>query len=269
MDTRPIGVFDSGVGGLTVAKEIMSLLPNEKVIYFGDTARVPYGNKSQHTIIKFSQQIVRFLIEKDVKAIVIACNTANAYALEAMQEIFNIPIIGVAQPGAQMAIQATKNNKIGIIGTEGTIQSKIYSKLIQSMNTDAHVYGKACPLFVPLVEEGLLNDSVTYEIANRYLRTLKEKQVDTIVLGCTHYPLIKTLLQEIMGESVNLVDPAFETAKNLKALLINQNRINENNNDKYNHYFYVSDRAEKFEHLAKIILNHPMMPVEQINIEDY
>jgi glutamate racemase len=267
MDTRPIGVFDSGVGGLTVAKEIMSLLPNEKVIYFGDTARVPYGSKSKETIVRYAQQIVRFLLTKEVKAIVIACNTACSYALEEVQYEFNIPIIGVAQPGADMAVEATQNNRIGIIGTEGTIQSEIYSHLIHEKLAEADVIGKACPLFVPLVEEGLLKDDVTYEIASRYLSVFKEKDIDTIVLGCTHYPLIKETLQQIMGEGVILVDPALETAKNLIQLLKEQNLTNQLSEKQ--HEFYVSDRAKKFEELAKIILSHPMMPVQQVNIEDY
>ncbi|TCT13963.1 glutamate racemase [Natranaerovirga pectinivora] len=269
MDTRPIGVFDSGVGGLTVAKEIMALLPNEKVIYFGDTARVPYGSKSKTTIVRYSQQIVRFLLTEDVKAIVIACNTANSYALEEVKEMFSIPIIGVALPGAEMAVNATQNYKIGVIGTEGTIKSEIYSKLINQINPGAEVIGKACPLFVPLVEEGLINDSVTEEIARRYLDDFKQKPVDTVVLGCTHYPLIEDVIQKIMGDKVYLVNPAFETAKNLKDLLIKNNIENSEINTNHHHYFYVSDRAEKFEEFAKIILNYPMMPVKQINIEDY
>ena len=168
----PIGVFDSGVGGLTVARKIMRQMPTERIVYFGDTARVPYGNKSGNTVIRFTRQIIRFLLTQDVKAIVIACNTATAYALEAVEGELDIPIIGVIHAGARTATQATKNGKIGIIGTEGTIRSGVYTKVMKGMRSDIEVTGKSCPLLVPLVEEGLLHDSVTDEIASRYLSEL-------------------------------------------------------------------------------------------------
>lgn len=225
----PIGVFDSGVGGLTVAREIMRQIPNEKIVYFGDTARVPYGSKSKETITRFSRQIVRFLETQKVKAIVVACNTASAYALDELEKEVDIPIIGVVRPGAKVAANATKNGKIGVIGTEGTISSGIYASYIKQIKSDVEVIGKACPLFVPLVEEGLWEDPVTDEIAKRYLAELShlDKDIDTLILGCTHYPLIRSTLGRIMGEKVTLVNPAYETARELKELLIEKELLND------------------------------------------
>ena len=184
----PIGVFDSGIGGLTVAREIMRQMPQERIVYFGDTARVPYGSKSQETVLRYSRQIIRFLKTQGVKAIVIACNTASACALETVKQELDIPIIGVIYAGARTAAEATHNGKIGVIGTEATIRSGIYTREMQKLRPDIEVIGKPCPLFVPLVEEGLFHDSVTDEIASRYLSSLKEKYIDTLVMGCTHYP---------------------------------------------------------------------------------
>ena len=215
----PIGVFDSGVGGLTVAREIMRQIPQERIVYFGDTARVPYGSKSTDTLIRYTRQIIRFLKTRGVKAIVVACNTASAVALEAVRDELDIPIIGVVRPGAKVAVQATKNKKIGIIGTETTVNSGMYVKLIQELLPDAQVIGKACPLFVPLVEEGWTKDPVTEEVARRYLADLQNSDIDSLILGCTHYPLLRHMVGEIMGENVTLVNPAYETALELKALL--------------------------------------------------
>ena len=183
---EPIGVFDSGVGGLTVAREIMRQIPNERIVYFGDTARVPYGSKSKETVTKYSRQIIRFLQTENVKAIVIACNTASAFALDTMQKEFDLPIIGVVKPGAKMAAQTTKNGKVGLIGTEGTIRSGVYAEFIKSFKPDVEVIGKACPLFVPLVEEGMWHDTITDQMAQRYLEGLKQQDIDTLIMGCTH-----------------------------------------------------------------------------------
>jgi len=215
----PIGVFDSGVGGLTVAREIMRNLPNERIVYFGDTARVPYGSKSKDTVIRYSRQIIRFLRTQDVKAIVIACNTASALALEEVEKELDIPIIGVVKPGAKVAAASTRNGRIGVIGTESTVNSHMYSQLICSYQKDIQVYGKACPLFVPLVEEGWLGDPVTEQVAKRYLDELLPKGIDTLILGCTHYPLLRPLIERLAGERVRLVDPAYETAHELGLLL--------------------------------------------------
>ena len=215
----PVGVFDSGVGGLTVAREIMRQLPEERLVYFGDTARVPYGSKSQATILRFVRQIVRFLETKEVKAIVVACNTASAYALETIEKEIQLPIIGVVKPGAKTAAAASRNGRIGVIATDATIGSGLYTQFIRSINPKLQVFGKACPLFCPLVEEGWLKDPVTVEVANRYLEPLLATGIDTLVMGCTHYPLLRSTLREIMGDKVNLVNPAYETARELKALL--------------------------------------------------
>ncbi|MCI6886485.1 MAG: glutamate racemase [Lachnospiraceae bacterium] len=267
----PVGVFDSGVGGLTVAREIMRQIPEERIIYFGDTARVPYGSKSKDTIVRYSRQIIRFLRSKGVKAIVIACNTASAHALETVQKESDIPIIGVINAGARAAVQATVNGRIGVIGTVGTIGSGIYTEVMQQMRPGVRVIGKSCPLFVPLVEEGLLHDSVTDEIASRYLAELKGKYIDTLVLGCTHYPLLRSTLRRLMGDDVTLVNPAYETAIELRELLkangLNREMPAPDGEEKYQ--FFVSDLAEKFTDFATSILPNEVKETKKINIEEY
>lgn len=269
----PIGVFDSGVGGLTVVREIMRQIPNEKIVYFGDTARVPYGSKSKDTVTRFSRQIVRFLQTQEVKAIVIACNTASAYALSELEREVDIPIIGVVKPGAKVAADTTRNGKIGVIATEGTISSGIYSEYIKEIKSDAKVIGKACPLFVPLIEEGLWEDPVTDEIARRYLTefTQQDKDIDTLILGCTHYPLIRSTLGRIAGENVTLVNPAYETAIELKRLLAEKNLLNDKEpslgDNRYQ--FYVSDKADKFQNFANSIIKYGILSAKVVNIEEY
>ena len=266
-NNAPIGVFDSGIGGLTVAREIMRQIPGETIIYFGDTARVPYGNKSKKTIITYSRQIVRFLQTKDVKAIVIACNTASAFALEAVAKEVSIPVIGVVKPGAKVAAKATKNGNIGIIGTEGTINSGIYNSYLSEINQGVKVYGKACPLFVPLVEEGWLTDPITVEVAKRYMNDLLAYDIDTLVLGCTHYPLIRNIIGSIVGDKVTMVNPAFETAIELRQVLINEGI--ESIGMPGEHKFYVSDGAEKFKKFANTILPCEVVETEDINLESF
>lgn len=268
---RPIGVFDSGVGGLTVAREIMRQLPNERIVYFGDTARVPYGSKSQDTITKFSRQIVRFLQTQEVKAIVVACNSASAYALDALEHEVDIPIIGVVKPGAKVAISTTKNGKIGVIATEATIGSGIYSRYIKENDENVTVLGKACPLFVPLVEEGLWEDPVTDEIAKRYLTELIDVGIDTLILGCTHYPLIRSTIGRIMGDGVTLVNPAYETARELKELLREQGLESEHRPELGTelYRFFVSDAADKFQKFANSILTYGILSAKVINIDEF
>ncbi len=267
----PVGVFDSGVGGLTVAREIMRQIPNEKIIYFGDTARVPYGSKSKETITKYSRQIVRFLQEQQVKAIVVACNTASAYALDEIEKELDIPMMGVVKPGAKAAVEVTKNGRIGVIGTEGTIGSHIYSTYINQIDPGIKVTGKACPLFVPLVEEGLWQDPVTDEIAVRYLSGLVESGIDTLILGCTHYPLIRSTLGRIVGKGVTLVNPAYETARELKELLEKKNLLNQKKQElgTERYCFYVSDMADKFQTFANSILTYGILSAKTIHIENY
>lgn len=266
-NSAPIGVFDSGIGGLTVAREIMRQIPNETIIYFGDTARVPYGSKSKQTIITYSRQIVKFLQTKDVKAIVIACNTASAFALETVSREVSIPVIGVVKPGAKVAASSTRNGKIGIIGTEGTINSGIYNTYLSKTNPDIKVYGKACPLFVPLVEEGWLADPVTVEVAKRYMNELKEYDIDTLVLGCTHYPLIRHMIGSVLGDKVTLVNPAYETARTLK-IVLEQNGL-ESVTPAGEHKFFVSDGAEKFQRFANTILPCEVVETKDVNIESF
>lgn len=267
----PVGVFDSGVGGLTVVREIMRQIPEERIVYFGDTARVPYGNKSQDTILRYSRQIIRFLKTKQVKAIVIACNTASAYALDTVSAESDIPIIGVVNAGARAAVAATRNGKIGVIGTEGTIESGIYTRVMMQLCSKIQVTGKPCPLFVPLVEEGLLHDSVTDEIASRYLSVLKEKYIDTLVMGCTHYPLLRSTLRRLMGDDVVLVNPAYETAIELKGLLEKRglNRDSKVPMTGEQYQFFVSDLAEKFTSFATAILPNEVKETQKIDIENY
>lgn len=268
----PIGVFDSGIGGLTVAREIMRQMPNEKIIYFGDTARLPYGNKSRETVTRFSRQIVHFLESHQVKMIVAACNTASAYALDEIEKESDIPMIGVVKPGARTAAGVTKNGKIGVIGTQATISSQIYSHYIREFSDrEVSIYGKACPLFVPLVEEGLLKDPVTDEIARRYLSELIDSGIDTLILGCTHYPLIRSTIGKIMGETVTLVNPAYETARELKERLEKKNLLNGEapklGDNQYQ--FYVSDMADKFKQFANSIIKYGILSAKTVNIEDY
>ena len=265
----PIGVFDSGVGGLTVAREIMRQIPNERIVYFGDTARVPYGSKSKDNIIKFSRQIIRFLQTENVKAIVIACNTASA--LDEMQQEFDLPILGVVKPGAKVAVETTANKRIGLIGTEANIRSGVYTRYIKSLDDEAKVFEKACPLFVPLVEEGWLHDDITLQVASRYLEELKEKDIDTLIMGCTHYPLIRSTIRKVMGDKVNLVNPAYETAIELKNLLERDNLANKCDVDSPSsmYRFYVSDAEEKFKLFANSILPFDITMTKQINIENY
>lgn len=264
----PIGVFDSGVGGLTVVREIMRQLPSENVIYFGDTARVPYGSKSKETVLKFSRQIVRFLMTKNVKAIVFACNTASALALEEMRSEIEIPVVGVVRPGARMAADMTQTKSVGIIGTDATIKSGIYNDYIRQLDPEITVIGKACPLFVPLVEEGLLEDRITDDMVDRYLSELKPYNVDALVLGCTHYPLLMNPIKRYMGESVTLVNPAYETAKELKHLLQKNQLLNEQLATP-TYEFYVSDGVDKFKAFADDVLPINVKSVNVVDIESY
>lgn len=268
MDERPIGVFDSGVGGLTVAREIMRQLPSEHMIYFGDTARVPYGNKSKETIIKYSRQIVRFLMTKNVKAIVVACNTATALALQELQQENEIPIIGVIESGAITAAHTTETKNIGVIATESTIRSGMYTSFLRKLDPQITVVSKACPLFVPLVEEGWIEDRVTDEVIARYLHELKDYEVDALILGCTHYPLLRNAIGRYMGEDVKLVNPAYETAKSLKELLTGHDLLN-TGLERGHYSYYVSDGVDNFITFADRVLPCDVKMTSLVNIESY
>lgn len=266
----PVGVFDSGVGGLTVVREIIRQLPDENIVYFGDTARVPYGSKSQKTVIRFSEQIIRFLKTKQVKAIVIACNTASALALDAVRDEFDVPILGVVAPGARAAVKATRNRKIGVVGTDATVRSGVYTKVIRDMDPRIQVIEKACPLFVPLVEEGFKEHAVTREIIEYYLESLRATDIDAMILGCTHYPLLRSRIRAYMGEDIQIVNPAYETANDLKALLEGQGMDNDGAEaDRSRYEFYVSDTAEKFRQFANTVMPFDVPETNVVNIESY
>lgn len=268
--TAPIGVFDSGVGGLTVVREIIRQLPDENIVYFGDTARVPYGSKSKNTIIRFSEQIIRFLKTKQVKAIVIACNTASALALDAVRDEFDVPILGVVIPGARAAVDATTNGKVGVVGTEATVQSGMYTKVIQEMNPEIEVIEKACPLFVPLVEEGFKEHHVTQEVIDYYLDSMKKTEIDAMILGCTHYPLLRSKIRAYMGEKIQIVNPAYETAMDLRKLLKEMDMENDGTVTETSRYeFFVSDAAEKFRKFANTVMPFDVPETNVVNIEEY
>lgn len=260
MDTKAInrqaiGVFDSGIGGLTVLAEIARAMPNEDTIYLGDTARVPYGSKSKETIIRYASEVADFLISKDVKLIVVACNTASAYALAELKTTLSIPVIGVIEPGARAAAAATKTRRIGVIGTEGTIKSSAYCAAIKSLDSGIKTFTQACPLFVPLVEEGWAGDDVTAVVADRYLSGLKADNIDTLVLGCTHYPLLKNTIASVMGHSVILIDSAQATAEEVRRMLSTRGLSNQSGMPA-SHAFFVTDSPERFVSVGKKFFGH-------------
>lgn len=266
MDKRPIGIFDSGVGGLTVVRQVIKTMPNEDTVYFGDTARVPYGSKSKETVTEFSKQIMRFLLKQNVKAVIIACNTVSSNSYEDLKSCFDIPIIEVVGPGVESCVGVTKNNKVGVIGTEATIKSHAYEKGLKAAKPGIEVYQKACPLFVPLAEEGLVDNSIARLTAEHYLKELKEKGVDSLILGCTHYPILKKTIGEYMGDDVCIVDPAKETAHKMRNYLANRNMAGDERCG--NHIFYCSDNCEKFNEICNNNLGIECR-VHKIDIEKY
>jgi glutamate racemase len=259
--TAPIGVFDSGIGGLTVAHELIRQLPHESIVYFGDTARVPYGPKSPETVRRYSREIAAYLTEQGVKAIVIACNTATAHALGALRGELSIPVIGVVEPGARAAVRATRSERIGVIGTAGTIKSGAYERAICALKPNAEVIARACPLFVPLVEEGWVDSEATRLIAHAYLQPLVEAGVDTLVLGCTHYPLLKPLLRAVMGADVRLIDSAEETAAEAARTLAAAG-LSAPENSRPTYRFIASDDPDQFLRVGQRFLGGAMEHVE-------
>ena len=253
-DTRPIGVFDSGIGGLTVLREIWQAVPGESTVYFGDNSRSPYGTKSRSTIIRYSLQNLKFLESKDVKMIVIACNTASAYAYEELKTRAKVPVVEVVTPGADVACKATRNGKIGIIATKGTISTGVYKKAVEDRSKELgmeniEIFEQACPLFVSLAEEGWWDKEVTRLTAEEYLKPLKEAGVDTLVMACTHYPLLSKVIKEVMGEGVVLVNTGEATAKVVKELLSREGTASEGNKSPVRE-FYTSDEPDLFEQVA-------------------
>lgn len=263
---RAIGVFDSGIGGLTVVRQLISALPNEDIVYFGDTARVPYGSKSNATVIEYSMQNAQFLVEKNVKAIVVACNTASSVALPALREKFSIPIIGVIAPGAAHALSVTKTGKIGVIGTRATINNNAYSQTIRLLNSNTEVFETACPLFVPLAEEGWINHRAAYVIAEEYLRELREHNIDTLVLGCTHYPILSEIIQEVIGKGVTLIDSGIAAAKVVKDELTSLSLLTDSTLAG-SLSFYVSDVPVKFKEVAELFMGYEISEVNKVDLE--
>ncbi len=264
---KVIGVFDSGIGGLTVARELLRILPEKQIIYFGDTARVPYGGKSTSTIKNFSDQIVNFLLKRDVQLIVAACNTVSSTSLEWLKNKYTLPIVGVIEPGARESVRTTRNNIIGVIGTRATIESSAYRFAIHRINPNIKVYSKSCPLLVPIIEEERSNSEVTRLVLERYLFRLKKNNIDTLILGCTHYPIIKNEIQQVMGKDVQIIDSASLVALEVKNILnrvdvhppLPRTRITTAPQDSAkNHAFYFSDIPRGFKQLSKRFLGYPI-----------
>ena len=260
-DPRPLGVFDSGIGGLTVFRALTARLPRERILYLGDTARVPYGTKSAETVIRYTRESARFLLRRGIKALVVACNTASALALPNL-DLRGVPTWGVIEPGARQAAAASRG-RVGVIATEATVRSDAYPKALRAVRPDLEILSKACPLFVPLVEEGWHDDPVTAEVAERYLRPLLDAGVDTLVLGCTHYPLLKPVLQRIAGPDVMLVDSAEAVAEMVAAGLAEKGLASTH---EPHHHFCVTDSGETFQRLARTILKDEGVTLEWVEV---
>jgi glutamate racemase len=263
MNRAPIGIFDSGIGGLTVARAIYERLPHESTIYFGDTARVPYGPKSPDTVKRYSLEILHWLLDQKVKAVVIACNTSTAHALRALQEATAVPVLGVIKPGARAAIESGGEGPIGVIGTAGTIASDAYHRAIQALAPGMPVIQRACPLLVPLVEEGWFDHPATELVAAEYLRELREACVRSLVLGCTHYPLLKPLLQRVMGPEVRLIDSGQATAAALETILVDKG-LEAPRDRKPDHRFVVSDDEARFRRVGSRFIGERLGKAEVV-----
>ena len=262
---KPIGVFDSGVGGLTVVKELIRQLPDEHIVYLGDTARVPYGTKSEPTVMRFTTENILFLLHQNVKLIVIACNTSSSIAFPAVRRHFKIPIIGVIDPAVKEAVYATRNKRIGVIGTQATIKSHAYEKGIKGLDPSVKVFSKPCPLFVPLVEEGRLNGNITEDIVLDYLKELKKVKIDTLILGCTHYPLLKPVIKKCMGKNVALIDSAIQLSRQIKDILKAAGLLNDKRcRKRAKQTFYVTDDPQGFEKIAKRFMGRPLRDVRRV-----
>jgi glutamate racemase len=267
----PIGIFDSGIGGLTVVREVLRQLPDERIIYFGDTARVPYGPKSPDTVRRYSREISEFLTGQGIKAIVVACNTATAHALPTLQSELSIPVIGVVEPGARAAVAASRRRELGVIGTAGTIGSGAYERAIRRLAPDARILARPCPLFVPLVEEGWLDTEATRLIAREYLAPMTAAGVDTLVLGCTHYPLLKPLIAEVLGPDVVLIDSAHETAAETARVLgarglLRDASVTQRTALPVRHRFVVSDAPDQFLRVGQRFLGSAIECVETVAV---
>lgn len=270
MNQRPIGVFDSGLGGLTAVRQLRQIMPSENIIYFGDTARVPYGNRSRDTLLKYARQDIRFLRSFDLKAVVIACGTVSSNCLETLQAENDIPIVGVVEPTVRRAVRVTKNKRIGLVATRASVSSGAYERNVHSLDSSMEVFSRACPLFVPLVEEGRCRpgDIVIETVAREYLQGLKDQDVDTLVLGCTHYPLLTDVVHQVMGPEVTLVDAGAEAARAVRDLLEAQDACADRPMGSAS--YYTSDRAADFQRIATLFLGEEMSsPAQQIDISRY
>lgn len=266
-DKKPIGIFDSGLGGLTVLREIIKCLPSEDYIYFGDSKRAPYGTKSRETITNFAFQDARFLLDKGVKALVVACNTISSNSIDDIRNNFEVPVIEVIGPGSRTGVSTTKNGKVAVIGTEATVASKAYVKKIHEINSDIKVFQKSCPLFVPIAEEGrhLWDSEIALLAARMYLEEMLETGADVLILGCTHYPLLKKVISRVLGNRMKIVDSAKSTASELVSIF----NDNAENNGKGKVSIFTSDSREKFLPMCRAILGNEDFTVEQVNIEKY
>ena len=265
MNNKPIGVFDSGIGGLTVLKEVFRKLPDESTVYLGDTARVPYGIRSAETVTRYSFENTGFLVSMGIKVLVVACNTVSAVSLEEIKGKLSMPVIGVIEPGARAAVRATRNKNVGVIGTEATVNSGAYARIIRAIDASIRVFSLPCPLFVPLAEEGLTDDAIATMVAERYLKNLKEKGIDTLVLGCTHYPLLKDVIGKVMGEGITLIDSATETVSEIKETLV-RNDIKGSPSRQPLRKFYVTDAPEKFLKVGERFLGEKIAHIEKISV---
>ena len=266
---KPIGIFDSGIGGLTVVKQLMRLLPEEQLIYFGDTARIPYGTKSKRLIEQYALEDAAFLLQFDIKLLVVACNTASSLAMDVLRAKLDIPVIGVVQPGAQAAVEMTANKTVGVIGTSATINSGSYMQEIAALDNRVTVLGQPCPLLVPLVEEGWLDEDVTILTLQKYFKDLLAKKIDTLILGCTHYPLLEKAIRQVVGSAVHLIDSGKETAKEVKRVLKQNGLLNLSGKKAGENKYFVSDIPVKFEEIGSRFLGRPLVGVERIDFDTF
>lgn len=265
--TNPIGFFDSGIGGLTVVKAVTRLMPNENIVYFGDTARVPYGSKSNDTVIEYSIQAANFLLRKNIKLLVVACNTASSVALKELRKFLTVPVIGMIEPGAKMALSESKNKRIGVIGTRATINNKAYAHELKRLNPKVKVFEEACPLFVPLAEEGWLDHKATELIAKTYLSEMRENKIDSLILGCTHYPILADIIQKVVGKSVKLVDSGTPAARLVEDYLNGRGLRNQSVHHGQSE-FYVSDVPTKFREIAETFLGKKITHLHKVELEE-
>jgi glutamate racemase len=265
--TNPIGFFDSGIGGLTVVKSVARLMPNENIIYFGDTARVPYGSKSNETVIEYSIQAANFLLRKNIKLLVVACNTASSVAIKELRRFLTIPVIGMIEPGAKLALQESKKGIVGVIGTRATINNKAYAHELKKLNPKVKVFEQACPLFVPLAEEGWLDHKVTEMIAKEYLGELHKKKIDSLILGCTHYPILADVIQKVVGKNVKLIDSGTPAARLVEDYLNGRGLRNQSVHHGVAE-FYVSDVPTKFREVAELFLGKKITHLHKVELDE-